>query len=86
MKDDLEAITALFCSIALIMLTTLLFSGSAQWMAGVAYRLGLVSVAAQWTIYAMGLFICIGTVLTVAGRLVMGGWWFHDYPLPRDER
>jgi hypothetical protein len=86
MKDDLEAIVALFCSIALIMLTTLLFSAAAQWLAGVAYRLGLVSVAAQWTIYAMGLFICIGTVLTVAGRLVMGGWWFHDYPLPRDER
>ena len=84
MKNDIEAIAALFCSIALIMLTTLLFSAAAQWLSGVAYRLGLVSVAAQWTIYAMGLFICIGTVLTVAGRLVMGGWWFHDYPLPRD--
>jgi hypothetical protein len=49
-------------------------------LSGVAYRLGLVSVAAQWTIYAMGLFICIGTVLTVAGRLVMGGWWFTITP------
>ena len=77
MKDDLEAIVALFCSIALIMLTTLLFSAAAQWLAGVAYRLGLVSVAAQWTIYAMGLFICIGMVLTVAGRLVVGNWWFR---------
>ena len=77
MKDDLEAIVALFCSIALIMLTTLLFSAAAQWLAGVAYRLGLVSVAAQWTIYAMGLFICLGTVLTVAGRLVVGNWWFR---------
>ena len=86
MKNDIEAIAALFCSIALIMLSTLLFSAAAQWLAGVAYRLGLVSVAAQWTIYAMGLFICLGTVLTVAGRLVMGGWWFHDYPLPRGER
>ena len=86
MKDDLEAIVALCCSIALIMLTTLLFSAAAQWLAGVAYRLGLVSVAAQWTIYAMGLFICLGTVLTVAGRLVVGNWWFHDYPLPRNER
>ena len=86
MKDDLQAIAFLFCSIALIMLTTLLFCAAAQWLAGVAYRLGLVSVAAQWTIYAMGLCICLGTVLTIAGRLVMGGWWFHDYPLPRDER
>ena len=83
---DLEALAALCCSIALIMLTTLLFSAVAQWLAGVAYRLGLVSVAAQWTIYAMGLFICLGTVLTVAGRVVMGGWWFHDYPIPRDGR
>jgi hypothetical protein len=83
---DLEALAALFCSIALIMLITLLFSAAAQWLAGVAYRLGLVSVAAQWTIYAMGLCLCLGFVLTVAGRFVMGGWWFHDYPLPRDER
>jgi hypothetical protein len=86
MKDDLEAIAALCCSIALIMLTTLLFSAAAQWLAGVAWRLGLVSTAAQWTIYAMGLCICLGTVLTVAGRFAMGGWWFHDYPIPRDER
>jgi hypothetical protein len=84
MKDDLQAIAFMFSSIGLIILVTLLFSAAAQWLSGVAYRLGLVSVAAQWTIYAMGLFICIGTVLTVAGRLVMGGWWFHDYPLPRD--
>jgi hypothetical protein len=84
MKDDLQAIAFLFCSIALIMLTTLLFSAAAQWLSGVAYRLGLVSVASQWTIYIMGLCLCLGTVLTVAGRLVMGGWWFHDYPLPRD--
>jgi hypothetical protein len=86
MKDDLEAIVALFCSIALIMLTTLLFSAAAQWLAGVAYRLGLVSTAAQLTIYVMGICLCLGTVLTVAGRVVMGGWWFHDYPLPRNER
>ena len=73
---DLEAVAAMLCSIALIVLTTLLFSAAAQWLAGVAYRLGLVSVAAQWTLYMMGLCLCIGTVLTVAGRLVTGQWWF----------
>ena len=83
---DLEALAALFCSIALIVMVTLLFSAAAQWLAGVAYRLGLVSTAAQLTIYVMGLCLCLGTVLTVAGRVVMGGWWFHDYPLPRNER
>ena len=77
MKDDLQAIAFLFCSIALIVLTTLLFSAAAQGLAGVAWRLGLVSTAAQWTIYAMGLFICLGTVLTVVGRLVTGQWWFR---------
>ena len=77
MKNDLEALAFMLSSIALIMLTTLLFSAVAQWLAGVAYRLGLVSVAAQWTIYAMGLCICVGFVLTVAGRLVMGDWWFR---------
>jgi hypothetical protein len=77
MKDDLQAIAFLFCSIALIVLTTLLFSAAAQWLAGVAYRVGLVSVAAQWTIYVMGLCLCLGTVLTVAGRAVDGRWWFR---------
>ena len=77
MRDDLQAIAFLFCSIALIMLATLLFSAAAQWLSGVAYRLGLVSVAAQWTIYAMGLLLCIGFVLTVAGRVVEGRWWFR---------
>ena len=86
MKDDIEAIAFLFSAIALIVLTTVLFSAAAQWLAGVAYRLGLASVAAQWTIYIMGLCLCLGFVLTVAGRVVMGEWWFHDYPLPRDER
>jgi hypothetical protein len=86
MKNDLEAIAALCCSIALIMLTTLLFSAAAQWLAGVAYRLGLVSTAAQLTIYVMGICLCLGTVLTIAGRVVMGGWWFSDQPLRRDER
>lgn len=77
MKHDLEAIAFMLSSIGLIILTTLLFSAAAQWLAGVAYRLGLVSVAAQWTIYAMGLCICVGFVLTVAGRLVVGDWWFR---------
>ena len=76
MKDDLESIGLILLTIAAIVFTTLMFSAAAQWLAGAAYRLGLVSVAAQWTIYAMGLFICIGTVLTVAGRLVVGDWWF----------
>ena len=86
MKEDLQAIAFMFCSITLIALNTLLFCAAAQWLAGVAYRLGLVSVAAQWTIYIMSLCVCLGFVLTVAGRVVMGGWWFRDHPLPRDER
>jgi hypothetical protein len=76
-RDDLEAIGFLFSAIALIMLATLLFSAAAQWLSGVAYRLGLVSNAAQWTIYALGLLLCIGFVLTVAGRVVGGCWWFR---------
>jgi hypothetical protein len=76
MRDDLQAIAALFSAIALIVLTTVLFSGAAQWLMGVAWRLGLVSNAAQWTIYIMGLCLCIGFVLTVAGRVVEGHWWW----------
>ena len=76
MRDDLQAIAALFSAIALIVLTTVLFSGAAQWLMGVAWRLGLVSNAAQWTIYIMGLCLCVGFVLTVAGRVVEGRWWW----------
>jgi hypothetical protein len=86
MKQDLQSIGVLCFALFLIMVTTLIFVGVAQWLAGVAWRIGLVSNAAQWTIYAMGLLMCIGVVLTIANRLVMGEWWFHDQPLPRNER
>lgn len=77
MKQDLQSIAALCLAIFLIMVTTLVFVAVSQWLAGVAWRLGLVSDAAQWTIYAMGLCMCIGTVITVAGRIVDGEWWFY---------
>jgi uncharacterized membrane protein len=77
MKYELESIGLILLTIVAIVFTTLMFSGAAQWLAGVAWRLGLVSVAAQWTIYAMGLCVCVGFVLTVAGRLVVGDWWFR---------
>tara|TARA_R110000868_G_scaffold187780_3_gene430347 strand:- start:1418 stop:1651 length:234 start_codon:yes stop_codon:yes gene_type:complete len=76
MKHDLQSIAALCLAIFLIMVTTLVFVAVSQWLAGVAWRLGLVSDAAQWTIYAAGLLMCIGTVVTVAGRIVDGEWWF----------
>lgn len=76
MRDDLQAIAALFSAIALIVLNTVLFSGAAQWLSGVAWRLGLVSNAAQWTIYVMGLLLCLGTFLSIAGRVVDGRWWW----------
>lgn len=77
MKDDIESIGLMLLAIAAITTTTLMFVAIAQWLAGVAYRLGLVSVAAQWTIYAMALCLCIGVVLTVAGRVVDSRWWFR---------
>jgi hypothetical protein len=77
MKQDLQSIAALCFAIFLIMVTTLVFVGVSQWLAGVAYRMGFTSDAAQWTIYAMGLCMCIGTVITVAGRIVDGEWWFR---------
>ena len=76
MKQDLQSIGALCFAIFLIMVTTLVFVAVSQWLAGVAYRMGLTSDAAQWTIYAAGLLMCLGTVVTVAGRIVDGKWWF----------
>jgi len=76
-KQDIQSIAALCFAIFLIMVTTLIFVGISQWLAGVAWRMGLTSDAAQWTIYAMGLCVCIGTVITVANRIVNGEWWFR---------
>jgi hypothetical protein len=76
MKQDLQSIGVMLFAIFLIMVTTLVFVAISQWLAGVAWRMGLTSDAAQWTIYAMGLLMCIGTVVTVAGRIVDGEWWF----------
>jgi hypothetical protein len=77
MKNDIESIGLILLAIAAITTTTLMFVAVAQWLSGVAYRLGLVSVAAQWTIFLMVLCLCVGVVLTVAGRLVDGRWWFR---------
>ena len=77
MKQDLQSIAAMCLAIFLIMVTTLVFVAVSQWLAGVAWRMGLTSDAAQWTIYAMGLCMCIATVITVAGRIVDGEWWFR---------
>jgi len=77
MKHDLQSIGVLCFALFIIMVTTLIFVGVAQWLAGVAWRIGLVSNAAQWTIYLVGLCMCIGTVVTVAGRVVDGEWWFR---------
>ena len=76
MKKDLQSIGALCFAIFLIMVTTLVFVAVSQWLAGVAWRMGLTSDAAQTTIFVMGFFMCIGTVVTVAGRIVDGEWWF----------
>ena len=77
MKQDLQSIAALCLAIFLIIVTPLIFVAISQWLAGVAWRMGLTSDAAQWTIYAMGLCMCIGTVITVAGRIIDGEWWFR---------
>jgi len=76
-KDDLEAIAFLFSAIALIAINTVLFSVASQWLTNVAYRAGLVSASAQWTIYIVGFCTCLGFVLTVASRLANGHWWFR---------
>lgn len=77
MKHDLQSIGALCFAIFLIMVTTLIFVGISQWLAGVAWRMGLTSDAAQTTIFVMGFCMCIATVITVAGRIVDGEWWFR---------
>lgn len=77
MKDDIQAVGALAGMISGIIIITLIFVGIAQWLSGVAYRLGLQSGEAQWTIYAMGLLLCIGVTLSILGRIVEGKWWWR---------
>lgn len=76
MKDDLDAIAVLVSWIGFIIFMTLVFVGIAQWLSGMAYRMGLQSSEAQWTIYAMGLLLCIGVSLSILSRIVEGKWWW----------
>jgi hypothetical protein len=77
-KDDFQAIAAMLTAIGIIVLITFVFVCASQWLMGVAYRIGLVSWAAQWTVYMLGLGLCIGAALTITGRLVNGAWWFSE--------
>lgn len=76
MKDDIQAIGLLAALISAVIFITLVFVGIAQWLSGMAYRMGLQSSEAQWTIYAMGLLLCIGVTLSILGRIVEGKWWW----------
>lgn len=76
MKDDIQAIGLLAALVSAVIFITLVFVGIAQWLSGMAYRMGLQSSEAQWTIYAMGLLLCIGVTLSILGRIVEGKWWW----------
>lgn len=76
MKDDIQAIAALVSTSAIIIIITLGFVAIAQYVSGIAYRLGLHSNASQWTIYAMALLLCVGVTLSILGRIVEGKWWW----------
>ena len=74
MKDDIAAVACLFLGSGIVVFVTLVFCGMAQWVAGVGYRLGLISSQAQWTIYAMALCLCIGLLLLVLSRITEDKW------------
>lgn len=76
MKDDIQGIAMLVSVSAIIIIITLGFVAVAQYLSGVAWRLGLTSNAAQWTIYAMALLLCVGVTLSILGRIVEGKWWW----------
>ena len=78
MKDDIQAIGLLAALVGAAIFITLVFVGLSQWLAGVAWRIGLTSGPAQFTIYAMGLLLCIGVSLSILGRLIEGKWWFKS--------
>ena len=77
MKDDIQAVGAMFSWMGAIILVTLIFVGAAQYVSNVAYRIGLTSVAAQWTIYTMMLLLRIGVSSSIAGRILEGKWWWR---------
>lgn len=74
---DIQAIGALLLGVTLITINSLLFCAASQWVSGVAYRLGLTGAPAQWTIYVVSMFLCLGTMFTVVGRVAEGRWWFE---------
>ena len=76
MKDDIQAVGALLSVMGAIILVTLVFVGICQYISNVAYRIGMTSNAAQWTVYVMALLLCIGCTLSILGRLLEGKWWW----------
>ena len=77
MKDDIQAVALLTSVISGIIVATLIFVAVAQYISNVAWRMGLTSGAAQWTIYAMGLLLCVGVTLSALGRILEGRWWWR---------
>lgn len=77
MKDDIQAVAALISTVAGIIFITLIFVTVAQYISNVAWRMGLTSGAAQWTIYVMGLLLCVGVTLSALGRILEGRWWWR---------
>jgi hypothetical protein len=76
MKRDLQDFAALIFCVVLIIFLTLLFAAVSQYVAGVAWRAGLVSAPAQWTIYCVSFLACIGVILSLLGRVLDGRWWW----------
>jgi len=77
MKDDFEAIGALCTVIGGIIAATLIFVSIAQYISNVAWRAGLTSNAAQWTIYVMIFLLCVGVTISILGRVFDGRWWWR---------
>lgn len=77
MKEDLTALGLLLLGLAAIVCITLVFVIFASYLCAVAWRLGLVSLAAQTTLFMVSLCMAGGTTLTLGARLVEGRWWFR---------
>ena len=76
MKRDLQDFAGLLAGLVSIVIVTIMFGAVSQYVAGVAWRAGLVSVPAQWTIYAVSFLACVCVVFSLVGRVADGRWWW----------
>lgn len=78
LKEDIKDVGILMLFCAAIIIITFLCAMVGEYLVGVALRMGLASIPSLWVVHLSGLFMALGVVFSVGGRLVNGVWWWKQ--------